>query len=54
MEKLKKTIEQCEIDKKHRDLVAAAAEINRMQGYNAPVKVENTNKFELDTSNMKP
>jgi hypothetical protein len=42
LEKLKGSVERSLANGKERDLVAATAEINRMQGYNAPVKVDNT------------
>jgi hypothetical protein len=42
LEQLKYGVEYSRDNNKVRDLVAATAEINRMQGYNAPVKVDNT------------
>jgi hypothetical protein len=42
LEQLKYSVEYSRENNKVRDLVAATAEINRMQGYNAPVKVDNT------------
>jgi hypothetical protein len=40
LRKLQTCVEKCETANKHRELVAATAEINRMQGYLAPAKFE--------------
>jgi Terminase small subunit len=42
MSMLKEIAEDAKIDGKLRDSTAAIAEINRMQGYNAPVKIDHT------------
>ena len=47
-------IERCTIDKKEREVIAASAEINRMQGYLAPTKTESTviNKHKVDINSL--
>ena len=50
---LKEIAEDAKIDGKFRDSTAAIAEINKMQGYNAPVKIDNTTHNDiLDPSKL--